>query len=63
MAVERKSVPQGLKAKEVGRWMSGLKPGPTQRLKPTTFKVWMYDLKAVPFRRMSFSAVGKNAAI
>jgi hypothetical protein len=31
-----------------------------QRLKPNSFKTVMYGLKAVPFRRMSFSQSGPD---
>jgi hypothetical protein len=44
-------VPQGLKAKELARWMSGLKPGPTQQ------RLFPQPVKPVPFKA-DFHALG-----
>ena len=54
MAVDRKSVPQGLKAEEVGRWMSALKPGPTRREKQGWFQSIDVRPKGRTLQRISF---------
>jgi hypothetical protein len=51
-----KSMPQGLNGSGKVPVRDKMLP---QRLKPSYFKAFAYGLKAVPFRKMSFSAACK----